>query len=209
MGITKDAKRIAVTAGISGLVNLGLSLAEKGVDVGSKYYTKKAEEKDSLIKIPEVLSPDYRVNLNDAIRWLEEDGLKAESVVVKPDIAYKDYADMEVVATNYKLNKKVKPGTRIILKYVTAEVIKASKELFEESEKLRIVTEEEKQAQKEKKAQKKVEQGIKNREKLDETVTTVKEGLNDVVANTQKGFSKVVSSLTKKETSKKKKTTEE
>ena len=202
MSTIKDVTALVDVIGVGDLVKLGVSLAEKGVDAGGKLVAKKTEERESLIEIAEVHSTEYRVKLEDAKRWLEEDGLKAEAVIVKPDIIYKDCIDLEIVATNFKLNQKVKPGTRIILKYVTIEVIEASQQLFEESEKLRIASEEKKLAQDEEKAKKKAEQNIKNKQKLDETVSSVKDGLTDVVANAQKGIGGVFSKIGKKESTK-------
>ena len=75
--------------------------APKAIDAATKMYSEKAEEKKTLIEITELTSPDYHLTLDVAKRLLEDDGLKVESIVVKPDVKYKDYIDMEVVATNY------------------------------------------------------------------------------------------------------------
>ena len=191
MSIVGDAKDLVEELGVGDLIKLGLSLTESGIDAGSKIYAKKMEERASLIKVAEVHSSDYRLSLEDAKRWLEEDGLKAEGVVVAPDIAYKDYSDMEVVATNFKLNQKVKPGTRIILKYVTKDVIEASRKMFDEAEKQRIATEKEKASLNAEKVRKKAEQDVKNKQKLDEAMANAKDGLGDVVSNVAAGAVKM------------------
>ena len=74
---------------------------------------------------------------------------------------------MEVIGTNFKLKQKVKPGTRIILKYVTAEVVEASRKLFEESEKLKAEKEQEK-AEKNKKKIKSIQNKLPIKKKAKE-----------------------------------------
>jgi len=186
-GLVKDVTGLADALGVKDIVQLGVSLTQRGIDAGANAYTKKAEEKDSLVEIAELYSDDYRVKLEDAKRWLEEDGLKVEAVIVKPDIAYKDCLDLEVVATNFELKQKVKPGTRIILKYVTSEIIDASKMLFEESER-----------QKADEKQLKAEQTAMKKESINKAVTSVKSGLSDVVSSTSKGLGGFLSNLPKK-----------
>lgn len=193
-GLIKGAKiagkgvlALAEAVGVKDLVQLGVSLTQQGVDAGTKAYAIKAEQRKALVEMPEIYSSDYRLKLEDAKRWLEEDGLKPEAIIVQPDIAYKDCSDLEVVASNYKLKQKVKPGTRIILRYVTSEVIEASQKLFEESER-----------QKAEVKQKKAEQTIKNKQNVDKAVANVQQGFNDAVANTQKGIEGLILNLPKK-----------
>jgi len=175
------------SVGVKDLVQLGVNMTQRGVDAGAKAYTKKAEERDSLVEVPELISSDYHLKLDDAIRWLEEDGFRTEAVVVKPDVSYKDCEDLEVVATNYELKKKLKHGTRIILRYVTSDVIEASQKLFEESEK-----------QKAKATQKKTKQAKINKKKREETVANVQKGVGNVLTNTQKGLKGVIDKIPKK-----------
>jgi len=182
MEILKGVTELVDVLGVKDLVQLGASLTQQGIDAGSKAYAKRAEEKDALVEIAEVFSEDYRLKLDDAKRWLEEDGLRAEGVVVQPSIEYKDCSEFEVVASNYKLGNKVAPGTRIILKYVTAEVIKASQRLFEESEQ-----------EKEKNSQKKTENAVKNKQALDKTITNVQSGFSNLVTSTKKGIKGLLS----------------
>jgi len=167
--------------GVKDLVQLGASMAHRGVDAGSKAYAKKSEERSALVEVPEMYSSDYRLKLDDAIRWLEEDGLRAEAVILQPDVAYKDCSDLEVVATNYKLGKKVKVGTRIILKYVTSDVIEASRKLFDDAE------------------SQKAEQAMRNKENIDKTVANFQQGFGNVATSTQKGIKDAFSKFSKKD----------
>jgi len=164
----KSVISFAEAAGVTDLCQLGVSMAERAV-----------EERGTMVEVAEVHSSDYHLKLDEAKRWLEEDGLKTEAVIVKPDIAFKDCADMEVVGTNFKLGQKVKPGTRIIVKYVTADVIEASQKLYEEGEK-----------QKAEEQQKKTEQAEKNKQKFDNAVSTVQDGLSSGITSVGNLFSK-------------------
>ena len=186
------------TVGVKDLVQLGVSMTHKGVDAGARAVAKKSEERSSMVEVAEVYSSDYRLKLDDAKRWLEEDGLRAEAVVVKPDVAYKDCSEFEVVATNYELGKKVKPGTRIILRYVTSDVIAASQELFNKSEYEKAEIEQIRAKTQIEKAEKKAEQSAKTKQKLDETLTNVQHGLGGVVSSAQKGMKGLLSNIPKK-----------
>ncbi|MCL2547252.1 MAG: hypothetical protein FWE06_08720 [Oscillospiraceae bacterium] len=146
-------------AGINDIVKLGLDLT-----------AKKVEERSTRIEVAEVYSSDYRLKLQDAKRWLEEDGLRVEPVVPQPDIAYKDCSEYEVVATNFKLKQKVAPGTRVILRYVTAEVIEASQKLFDEMEN---------------------QKAGKSTEMTEERTGRIKQNLNEKVESVKKVFTKI------------------
>jgi 2',3'-cyclic-nucleotide 2'-phosphodiesterase (5'-nucleotidase family) len=162
-GIIKEITKLVDTLGVKDIVQLGTSLAQQGVDA-----------RGSLVEVPEMYVSDYRLKLEDATRWLEEDGLKVEAVIVQPAIEFKDCSDLEVVASNYKLKQKVKPGTRIILSYVNSEVIEASRKLFEESERQKAEDEQ-------MKADKKAEQAMKNKQNIDKTVTAVQNGFGSAI----------------------------
>ena len=190
--ILKETTNLVDSLGVKDLIQLGTKLTQQSIDAGVKVYAKKTEEKDSLIEIPEIYTSDYRLKLDDAKRWLEEDGLKVEGVVVQPDIAFKDCSDFEVIATNYKLGKKVKSGTRIILKYVTSEVIETSKKLFEDSEKKKLEAEREK-------AEKRKELAEATKQKSKEVITNIQHGFGGFVTNRKKDVGGIISNLTKKE----------
>ena len=173
---------IADHIGVTDLVKLGI--AHLGAQL----------EKTNLVEVPELYDEDYRVKLDEAKRWLEEDGLRVESVVVQPRAEYRDYTDMEVISTNYSMKDKVKPGTRIIVKYITTEVIEESQRLYDESEQIKL---EEEQQLADKKAAK-VEKRQQNREN---TVSALKKSASNAVIGTKNAF--------KKPTSKKDESTED
>lgn len=200
--VIKETAGLVDVLGVKDIVQLGVSLTQQGIDAGAKAYAGKAEERKALVEIAEIYASDYRLKLEDAKRWLEEDGLRVEAVVVQPDIAYKDCSDLEVVATNYQLKQKVKPGTRIILKYVTSEVIEACQKLYDESERQKAEVEKQKAEKQAEKAKEKAEQDAKNKQKLDEAVANVRSGFNHAVSSTQKGIEGVFSNFKKKENAK-------
>ena len=201
--IIKEISDLVDALGVKDIVQLGTSLTQKGVDAKTNAYIEKLEERKILVEVPELYSSNYRLKIDDAKRWLEEDGLKAEVVVVHPNIEYKNCFDLEVVATNYKLGEKVKPGTRIILKYVTSEVIKASQKLFDEYERQKAATEQKKIENQEEKTEKKVEQNARNKQRLDETMANVQKKFNSVANNTKKGIAGISSKLKKNDNSNK------
>ena len=192
----KSVISFAEAAGVTDLCQLGVSMAERAV-----------EERGTMVEVAEIHASDYHLKLDDAIRWLEEDGLKTEAVIVKPDIAFKDCIDMEVVGANYKLGQKVKPGTRIIVKYVTVDVVKASRKIYREQEKTKAKEKQDKidkiekiKQEKKDKVEKNKQEKIlkaennkqariakaeKNKEKREKTVATVQNGLSNTMSKTK------------------------
>ena len=151
-------------------LNMLVKVVGAGVPDLIKLADKLLSQRDGTVEVPKVISDDFRLTLEQAESWLIQDGLTPRPVLVNPDIAYKDCSDREVVATNYKLGKKVKTGTPIILQYVTAEVIDASKKLYEESEKEKINKAQKKDDEAKMKADKKAEELRKKAEEKAEEV---------------------------------------
>ena len=172
--------------GVSELAKLGEELARKGIEA----HADKVE-------VPEIYGSDYRLTLDEAKRWIIEDGLNPEPVVAKPDIAYKDCQDMEVVATNFQLKQKVKPGTRIILRYVTAEIIEASKKLYDDLEKERADVEQKKVDDLEELARKKAEQREKNKEKINTVAVGFQQGVNEAAGGIRDNLKKMTGRFAK------------
>lgn len=172
----KGALALSEALGVKDLVQLGSYLATKGVDAG----VKTIEDRKSLVSISDIHSEDYQLKLDDAKRWLEEDGLRVETVVVHPNPIFKDCSDMEVVGTNYKQKQRLKPGTRVILKCVTDDVIEASKKLFEEAERKKAADEQKKAEKKAEQAQQREEQIIKAKEKFGDAAAAVQKSAETI-----------------------------
>ena len=176
---------------VGALIQLGVSLTERGVDAGAMAIAKKVEERDAMVEVPVIYSSDYRLKLADATRWLEEDGFKVEAIIAQPDIEYKDCADLEVVASNYKLKQRVEPGTRIILRYVTSEVIEASQALFDEAERQKADTEQKKAEKQAKRAEKRADQAKRIKQNINKATDSVQSGFSKAVLKTQKGIDEI------------------
>ncbi len=119
-----------VTAAVGGAV----TLAEYAVD---KFREHKEAQKE-LVTVPPVGNRDFPVTLDQAIEMLNSCGLKAipsEIKITESNTKYRDCASFQVVKSNPSQSTKVKPGTPVVLRYVTEEVIMESKKLFVESEK--------------------------------------------------------------------------
>ena len=147
--------------------------------------------------MPELYAEDYHVKLDEAKRWLEEDGFRAEAVVVKPNIIYKDCENYEVVGTNYSLKDKVAPGTRIILRYVTTEVIEASRRLFEEAEQAQAEAEQTKLEEQAAKTAKRAEQAETVKQRIGDTASTAQRGIGIAATTVQSGAKSVFGKFTK------------
>lgn len=167
-GIIKGVQAVATLVGVPELIKLGTAIAEKGLEAGITGQARKDAEKRSMVEVPEIHSADYHLKLEDAKRWLEEDGLRAEPVLARPNINFRGCVDGEVVASNYKAKQRVKPGTRIIVKYVTTEVIEESQRMYDEIQ-------QKKQAQKD-----------KNKQRVNDMVAGVQQGINDMAQGTKK-----------------------
>jgi len=195
--MAKAEKVIELVAAAASAVAAAVAVADApvvkdGIDVVKAHHAKKAEEKQALIKVPEIYASDFRLSLEEATHWLEEDGLKVRAALAKPNVAYREYAAMAVVRATPKPRQKVKPGTRVFLRYVNAEVIEASRTLFDEAERQKVDAKQKKADIRAEKAQKTAEQRAKSKQKLYNTVETIQQGLNDVALNAHKGVEKLL-----------------
>jgi len=112
------------------------SVAVFAEPIGEKIESHN-EKQRLLVKVPETYLKDYPKTLEQAITNIEEVGLRPDPspVLVKDaNIKYKDCFDNQVVSSHPSQNKKVEPGTRVHLKYVTRDVIDESIRLFTEYE---------------------------------------------------------------------------
>ena len=185
-----DIAGVVNALGLKDLVQFYTSVANRGIDAGANAVSSIVEDRKALVEVAEVHSDDYLVTVDEARRWLEEDGLKVEPVVAKPNVTYKDCADSEVVATNFKLGEKVKPGTRIILRYVTSEVVEASQKLYEEAEREKVELE-----------QQKAEKAAQSKQAFNNKVKGVQQGIGGAAKKTQEGVKGIFSKIPKKKKS--------
>ena len=115
---------------------------------------------------------------------LTERGLKVSKSKLRmkeADPKYRDYEDTQVIDSNPKQGVKVKIGTTVCLRYITAEVIEESQKIFDDS--VRI-----KQEAKEQKAAEKQEKKERLKESVSETMDSAKSGLEKIFKKDRKAI---------------------
>lgn len=175
----KSNKNIAGIIGaigaVGGLINAAAPLVEKAID-----NTKN----DSKVVIPELYRKGFPIDLEQAEELLTERGLKFSKSKLRmkeADPKYRDYEDTQVIDSNPKQGTKVKIGTTVCLRYITAEVIEESQKIFDDG--VRI-----KQEVKEQKAAEKQEQKERFRKSVSETIDSAKSGLGKIFKKGQKAI---------------------
>ena len=93
---------------------------------------KKMEDRDKMVKVPELYSPGFPCTLDQVDTVLVSAGFHyVTTAETKPDAKYHDCIPMQVVSTNPSAHASVLPGSTIQVKYVTQDVIEESKIIFE------------------------------------------------------------------------------
>lgn len=157
---------VQLAATVVAVVASAVTVIQPAVDKIVEKSEEHAVKQRRLIKVPETYLKDYPKTLEQAIVNITEVSLKAEPspVLVRDiNIKYRDCFDNQVVSSYPRQNKKVEPETRVCLKYVTHDVIKASMQLF-------IEREEKKLSDKTEKEIKKTKQKDKNKKLFSDTL---------------------------------------
>lgn len=145
---------LIIGAAVPAAVNIVERAANKAID--------QHPDKDAHVTVPELYRKGFLLELDQAIKLLEDCGLKAVSSKVtlkEAAVKYKDYSDMQVIDSNPKQGASVNPGSIVYLKYITADVIEASQKIYDDAEAEKI-------EKKEKKAAQKLEQQEKRKEAI-------------------------------------------
>lgn len=122
--------------GIGGilLTSVAVPIADKVIEkIADRIEEQPIEEN---VTVP-VLYTRIHLTLEQAVKSVEAVGLKAIPVEIHPQKAsakYKDCFEYQVVDSEPKQNKRVKPGTGIRLIFVTKEVIEESRKIFDAAE---------------------------------------------------------------------------
>lgn len=114
-----------------------LTVAKPVVDTIQDYTSKTIEERKRLISVPELYSKEYPLSVEQAVELLNNCGLKSTLIktsIDDADIKYRKYFASQVISTKPKGKQKVEPGTMVLVKYITQEVIDESQKIFEELE---------------------------------------------------------------------------
>lgn len=143
MGEKKGTKLKNVENAAAGvaLVASVLPLVKPAIDAVHDYADKTIEERKKLIAVPELYSKEYPLTIEQATELLSSCGLKAMPVKISikdSDIQFRHCFDSQVIKTHPKAKQKIEPGSSVLIKYITQEVIDESVRLFEESEKQKI-----------------------------------------------------------------------
>lgn len=103
-------------------------LAPDVVNLGAKFGSEIIEKQKSLVKIPNLKD----VNIDEALRILKDElNLIPTAAIAKPNIAYANERENEVVYTEPRFGRRVNPKTMVKVYYLTQEVIDQSKGLLE------------------------------------------------------------------------------
>lgn len=182
---TKSNKNISGVIGaigaVGGLITAVTPLVEKAID---NAQNKPTEKIDTKVIIPELYRKGFPIDLEQAEELLTERGLKVSKSKLRmkeADPKYRDYEDTQVIDSNPKQGVKVKIGTTVCLRYITAEVIEESQKIFDDS--VRI-----KQEAKEQKAAEKQEKKERLKESVSETMDSAKSGLEKIFKKDRKAI---------------------
>ena len=182
---TKSNKNISGVIGaigaVGGLITAVTPLVEKAID---NAQNKPTEKIDTKVIIPELYRKGFPIDLEQAEELLTERGLKVSKSKLRmkeADPKYRDYEDTQVIDSNPKQGAKVKVGTTVCLRYITAEVIEESQKIFDDD--VRI-----KQEAKEQKAAEKQEKKERLKESVSETMDSAKSGLGKIFKKDRKAI---------------------
>lgn len=136
-GSGKSSKNInKIVSGVTAVTSL-LTLATPVADTIQDYANKTIEERKRLVSVPELYSKEYPLNVDQAVELLNHCGLKSTLVKTTLDdagVKYRKCFASQVISTKPKGKQKVEPGSMVLVKYITQEVIDESQKIFEELE---------------------------------------------------------------------------
>ena len=171
-------------SGIAGIITAVGSVAavvtplvEKAIDNAGSHPKEKVNEKATeKVKVPELYHKGFPIDLEQAIKILEDCGLKASKSKLtlkeaKPQ--YKDCFGLQVIDSNPKQGSVVKVGSTVCLRYIPDEVVTESQRIFEETERSKIEV-------REKKAADKLERKERTRENVAGAVDKARQGVGKI-----------------------------
>ncbi len=171
---------IGAIGAVGGLINAAAPLVEKAID----NTQNKPDKANGKVVIPELYRKGFPIDLAQAEELLTERGLKVSKSKLRKkeaDPKYRDYEDTQVIDSNPKQGAKVKVGTTVCLRYITADVIEESQKIFDDG--VRI-----KQEAKEQKAAEKQEKKERLKESVSETMDFAKSGLGKIFKKDRKAI---------------------
>ena len=133
---------IGVISALAGLATAATPLVVNAINNAKSKSSDKTEEK---IKIPELYRKGFPIDLHQAVKILEDCGLKSftsKLTIKEANPRYKDCFDLQVISSNPKQGTLVKIGSTVCLRYIPEEVIAESQKLFDEMQRNKMETKE-------------------------------------------------------------------
>ncbi|MCD8089298.1 MAG: hypothetical protein LUD81_01490 [Clostridiales bacterium] len=193
-------------------------LIESIVNPLADKLTETLEERKILVTVPELCANGFPLSTEQATKILTDCGLKImliELPLKEAEPKYKDCFVNQVIETQPKAKEKIEPGSTILVKYITQEIIDESKRLYTENEHKKILESQklyelkvkkvqekanlkakkaelkaqkvqERLEQKEIKTQKRLEQGEKIKQTSTDILDTAKKKTNNIVSHLHK-----------------------
>ena len=155
-------------------------LIEKAIDKAGKQSDEKVVEK---VKVPELYHKGFPIDLEQAVKLLDDCGLKcskSKMTVKEANPKYKDCFNLQVIDSNPKQGAMVKIGSTVCLKCISEEVVVESQKLFDEIERSRAEAKEKKEAER-----------LERKERA-------KENVSEAMNKTRRGVEKIIQTKSKK-----------
>ena len=129
---------IGVISALAGLATAATPLVVNAINNAKSKSSEKSEEK---IKIPELYHKGFPIDLSQAVKILEDCGLKSSTsklTVKEANPRYRDCFDSQVIGSNPKQGTLVRIGSTVCLRYIPEEVILESQKIFDEMQRSKI-----------------------------------------------------------------------
>lgn len=168
-----------VISALAGLAAAATPLVNNAIENAKNKSSERSEEK---VKIPELYSKGFPIDLDQAIKILEDCGLKvSKSKLTLRDAKplYKDCFDLQVINSNPKQGSVVKVGSTVCLRYISDDVIAESQKIFDEKERVKSET-------KERKVAERTERKEHTRETISSVADKAKSGMGKVFKRNSK-----------------------
>lgn len=142
MGVLNTvSKGVAKVAGTALKTSAAMVIADKAVNIAAEaaqnVLERKIETQSNLIEVPQICDNDFPLSLEQAVELLESYGFKVTAVKMQSqdaNVKYRQCFDSQVIASVPKAKQRISPNTRIMLKYITQDVIDESQRLYEAAE---------------------------------------------------------------------------
>ncbi|MCD8159086.1 MAG: hypothetical protein LUD77_09395 [Clostridiales bacterium] len=172
MGVVAALGTAVTAIGTKGsVVGAAAEAAAPAVNKTVEVVNEMLEERKRLVAVPEVGDSNFPLSLEQATELINKNSLEVISIAISitdADKKYRNYINNQVVETKPKVGQKVEPGSSVLVKYITQEVIDESKRIYEENENQKAQRAQERLEKKAQKAQKAKERSEQKAQKAQE-----------------------------------------